>query len=269
MTDTKTTQRPVPWLALAGLGGFWLIGVRMLSPQWSVYDQYNYGWAVPFLCAYLLWQRWPNRPETGTVHLLPTITILAICALLLLPTRVIVEANPIWRAGSWAMALELVILTLGMVYLAGGKSWLRHFGFPVVFFLIAVPWPSLWEGAVVQNLMRVNTAIVVEALTALGVPALAHGNVIEISTGLVGIDEACSGIRSLQATLMIALFFGELYRLRVARRAWLVVAGVALALVSNLARTFVLVWVCTKSGIGALDKWHDPTGIAILLVCFG
>jgi hypothetical protein len=25
----------------------------------------------------------------------------------------------------------------------------------------------------------------------------------------VGIDEACSGIRSLQATLMIALFFGE------------------------------------------------------------
>jgi len=43
MTDTKTTQRPVAWLALAGLGGFWLIGVRMLSPQWSVYDQYNYG----------------------------------------------------------------------------------------------------------------------------------------------------------------------------------------------------------------------------------
>src|SRR6266498_1017201 len=174
----------------AGLGGFWLIRVRMLSPQWSVYDQYNYGWAVPFLCAYLLWQRWPDRPETGTVHCRPTITILAICSLLLLPTRVIVEANPIWRAGSWAMALELVILTLGMVYLAGAKSWLRHFGFSLVFFLIAVPWPSPWEGAVVQTLMRANTAIVVEVLTALGVPALARGNVIEISTGLVGIDEA-------------------------------------------------------------------------------
>ena len=180
MTDTKTTQRPVLWLALAGLGGFWLIGVRMLSPQWSVYDQYNYGWAVPFLCAYLLWQRWPNRPEPGTARRLPTLTILAICALLLLPTRLIVEANPIWRAGSWAMALLFVILTLGLVYLAGGKSWLRHFGFPVVFFLIAVPWPSLWEGAVVQTLMRVNTGIVVEVLTALGVPApcpreTAHG----------------------------------------------------------------------------------------------
>ena len=131
MTDTKATRRPVPWLALAGLGGFWLMGVRLLSPQWSVYDQYNYGWAVPFLCGYLLWQRWPNRPEPGPVHRRLTITILAICALLLLPTRVIVEANPIWRAGSWAMALELVILTLGTVCLAGGKSWLRHFAFPI------------------------------------------------------------------------------------------------------------------------------------------
>src|SRR5262249_11542736 len=159
------------------------------------------------------------------------------CALLLLPTRVTVEANPIWRAASWAMALEMVFLTLGLIYLAGGKSWLKHFGFPVAFFLVAVPWPSQWEGAIVQTLMRVNTVIVVEVLTVLGVPAVARGNVIEISTGLVGIDEACSGIRSLQATLMIALFFGELCRLQAARRGWLVLAGTGLALACNMART--------------------------------
>lgn len=269
MIETKATQRSVPWLALLGLGGFWLIVVRMLSPQWSVYAQYNYGWAVPFLCAYLLWQRWPNRPAPAPAHVVQALLVFTLCAFLLLPTRVIVEANPIWRAGSWAMALELVGLSLCIVYLVGGKSWLKHFGFPIFFFLIAIPWPSQWEGAVVQTLMRVNTTIVVEILTALGVPAVARGNVIEISTGLVGIDEACSGIRSLQATLMIALFFGELNRLRVARRTGLVLVGVALALVCNMARTFVLVWVCSKSGLGALDQWHDPTGIAILLVCFG
>ena len=268
MTDTKTTPRPVPWLALAGLGGFWLVVVRMLSPQWSVYDQYNYGWAVPFLCVYLLWQQWPNRPEPGAAHRGPAITLLVSCALLLMPTRVIVEANPIWRAASWAMALELVFLTLGLIYLTGGRSWLKHFGFPVVFFLVAVPWPSQWERAIVQTLMRVNTVVVVEVLTVLGIPAVARGNVIEISTGLVGIDEACSGIRSLQATLMIALFFGELYRLPAARRAWLVLAGAGLALACNMARTLVLVRVCSKSGLGALDRWHDPTGIAILLLCF-
>ena len=36
-----------------------------------------------------------------------------------------------------------------------------------------------------------------------------HGNVIETTGGFVDIDTACSGIRSLQAALMLALFFGE------------------------------------------------------------
>src|SRR6185436_13754717 len=109
--------------------------------------------------AYLLRQRWPNRPEPEVPRFGPTIITLALSALLLLPPRVIVEANPIWRAGSWAMALALITLTLCLVCLAGGKSWLKHFGFPVVFFLLAVPWPSQLEDGVVQTLRRVNTAI--------------------------------------------------------------------------------------------------------------
>ena len=82
-----------------------------------------------------------------------------LCALLLLPTRVIVEANLIWRVGSLAVGVELVGLSLCVVYLLGGAAWLRHFWFAVAFFLIAVPWPSQWEDLITQNLMRINTAI--------------------------------------------------------------------------------------------------------------
>ena len=267
-TRVATARVPAPWLALLGLAGFWFVVARLLSPQWSVYAQYNYGWAVPFLCLYLAWNRWPDRPAPTAPRILPGVALWFVIVLLLVPSRVIVEANLIWRFGSLAMGVELVGLTLCVLYLLGGAAWLRHFGFAVVFFLIAIPWPTLLESLVTQNLMRINTAIVVEVLTALGIPALPHGNVIEISTGLVGIDEACSGIRSLQATLMIAMFFGELYRLSVRRRVLLVASGVALAFACNMARTFLLVWVCSRSGLGAMEKWHDPTGIAILLICF-
>ena len=105
-------------------------------------------------------------------------------------------------------------------------------------------------------------------LNAVGVPALLHGNVIEVSTGLVGIDEACSGIRSLQATLMIALLFGEYYRLAATRRGWLLVAGPALALFFNFVRTFVLVSVAAHAGLPTMQRWHDPTGVALLVGCF-
>jgi exosortase/archaeosortase family protein len=120
----------------------------------------------------------------------------------------------------------------------------------------------------VQRLTGLNTAAVVESLTLLGIPATQAGNVIEVRNGQVGIDEACSGIRSLQATLMIALFFGELYRLGVRRRIGLVLAGTALAMVCNITRTFVLVWVCAQDGPSAMERWHDFTGVAILLVTF-
>src|ERR1043166_5355394 len=44
-------------LALCVLGAYWLLLIYQLSAQWSLYEQYNYGWSVPFLCAYLIWQR--------------------------------------------------------------------------------------------------------------------------------------------------------------------------------------------------------------------
>ena len=84
----------------------------------------------------------------------------------------------------------------------------------------------------------------------------------------MGIDEACSGLRSFQATLMIALFFGEFYRLTWARRWWLLAAGPALAMAFNLARTMLLVFVAARSGLPAMKQWHDPTGVALLLGCF-
>jgi exosortase/archaeosortase family protein len=108
----------------------------------------------------------------------------------------------------------------------------------------------------------------VEALTLWGIPALPQGNVIQISTGLVGIDEACSGIRSLQATLMIALFFGENYRFGWRRRLGLVAGGVGLAFVFNAARTFLLVSVAARDGLNEMAKWHDPAGVTILVGCF-
>jgi exosortase/archaeosortase family protein len=85
---------------------------------------------------------------------------------------------------------------------------------------------------------------------------------------VVGIEEACSGIRSLQASLMIALFLGQYYALRPARRVGLVLAGFALAMFFNLGRTTLLVVVASRQGVDAVAGWHDPAGVTILVGCF-
>jgi exosortase/archaeosortase family protein len=305
---------------LLPLAGYWLVLIYYLGAQWSVYEQYHYGWAVPFLCAYLLWRRVtqasqppssagvPAAADTPSpagevigqrsgVHLLSTIyhlpstifyLLLALCAFLYAPTRFLHEANPIWRLTSLLWTLEVIGLTLLTMHLVHGQMTeirgqkpqvsgpssifhlpsSRALAFPLCFFLVAVPWPSGLEHFLTQSLLRLNTSTTVELLGFFGIPAVQHGSVIEVSTGVVGVDEACSGIRSLQATLMISLFLGELYALSAWRRALCVVAGFALAFAFNLGRTLLLTRVAAAKGVGAVAAWHDPAGVTILVACF-
>jgi exosortase/archaeosortase family protein len=116
--------------------------------------------------------------------------------------------------------------------------------------------------------MRVSTTITVHSLNLFGIPALHHGNVIDLHTGLVGIDEACSGIRSLPAAIMISLFLGELYRMIWQRRVILIVCGILIAFLCNAGRTFLLCLVAAKDGIESMSNWHDPAGFTILSISF-
>ena len=185
------------------------------------------------------------------------------------------EANPEWRLVSWALAIEVVGLTLLAVYFVLGGQWLKRLAFSITYFLVAVPWPTILETPVIVGGKvakcadaRADAGVTVELLGWLGVPALPHGNVIEVATGEVGIDEACSGIRSFQATLMISLFLGEFYRLNFPRRIILILGGFLMSFGFNLARMSVLVWVAAHYGVNAIAQWHDPTGVTILIACF-
>ena len=265
--DSKTNPASII-LLLASLGLVWFEAIRHLRGEWSFNPQYSYGWSVPFLAIFLLWKRWPHRPAPArpSTRILPG-AILLVGVLLLFPIRFLSGANPDWRLLSWSGAAVAIAISLSLVYLIGGRPWVRHFMFPFLFVLVAVPWPTHLEQFVTQTLMRAVTAINVFGLNLAGVPALQHGNVIEVGSGLIGIEEACSGVRSLQATFMISLFLGELYSFSLRRRMILFLAGAILAFLCNLVRTALLVWVGTQDGAEAIHAWHDPAGLTILLFC--
>lgn len=265
---TSVARRQVDWFAVAAFGVLWLEIVSRLRLEWSVNPQYSYGWAVPFLALYIFWRRWQRAPEPSKPAATPLLVALILgAALLVVPVRLIQEANPDWRLLSWAMALSGVAISAAAIYLTGGSRWVRHFAFPLLFFLVAVPWPAQFEQALIQGLMRAVTAINVEVLNAVGISAVQMGNVIEVGSGFVGIAEACTGVRSLQATFMVSLFLGEFYSFSLGRRIVLVVAGALLAFVCNLIRTFFLVYVAEQQGTDAIKSWHDPAGLTILMAC--
>jgi exosortase len=260
----------VRWAAAIFLAAlYWLVLANTLRIDWQTNPQYNFGWGMLPLAVYLLALRWADRPAATPAplgHL--GLVVTGIALLVLLPIRLFQESSPDWRLVQWAHALTVTFLLLGGWWLIGGRPWLRHFWLPIAFLLFGVPWPSGPEKLLTDSLMRGVAGVTVETLNFLGILARQRGNLIELTTGIVGINEACSGVRSLQSTLMMAVFLGEYHRFRAAHRATLVVGGVALALAFNVARSFTVTMVCVKQGAAAANAWHDPAGFAVFALAF-
>jgi exosortase len=245
---------------------------RHLSVEWSLNPEYSYGWAVPFLCCYLALRELrqpmaPTLPPTAisspsnSRHLA---TVLLIGAAYV-PTRLIEEANPDWRLVSWLLGLEVVGVTIlvGSLVFAGRVS-----PRPALLFLTAVPWPTPAQSWLVNSLSSGVARCTTELLDMAGSPCVSSGNIIEVGSGLVGIEEACSGIRSLQAAWMLAVFCVLLHKLSVARALACVTGGVALSVCTNLLRTLVLAWLAANDGLEMMRDWHGTIGTASALMCF-
>ena len=198
-------------LPLVLFGTLWYLLLKHLSVRWAINPQYSFGWFVPAISAYLFLIRWRSRPAVEFAHSAVAKWFFCAAGFALLPTWLVEQPNPDWQLISWLLAFEIVALSLCAIYFVGGRSWLRHFAFSICFILVSVPWPSAVEDFVIQGLTEAATVVTVASLNLFHISAVQHGNVIEVKTGLVGVDEACSGVRSLQATLMVSLFLGELY----------------------------------------------------------
>lgn len=244
---------------------FWISIFNQQRLEWTVNVVYAYGWAVPFLSGYLIWERWRARPQPGK-PLSQGVAVAIAVALLVsyLPLRVVQEANPDWVRINWLVCVAGAILTLTAFASQGGWAYVRNFGFPVLFCFTALPWPVWMGDSLVQGLQRANAWICAELLTLGGMPAISEGNLVQIAGYWLNVEEACSGMRSLQTAFMMSLFLGEFYRMNMVRRGFLLLASFGVALLVNVGRTVALA-LYTSQGKG--EAMHDTVGNIAMVLC--
>ena len=260
------------WLLVAG---YWLWMIWACAGEWTNSEDYNYGWFVPLLALYFLWKRLEGAPRAESAP--PGIgagravawAVIVISLLVILPLEIVRQTPIHWRPNLWAIAFLAVGNTLAAAWLTGGCARFKIFLIPTLFMLVGVPWPTFVESAVAYPLMPVVTRWAVGLLHFLGYPATAAGTTITLPNCTVGVEEACSGLRSLQTALMVGVAAGELTRLGAWGRVALMLVAFVMALAGNQVRVLMLALAGIGGGNRAVENLHDTAGYVVLAILLG
>ncbi|KRP36866.1 MAG: hypothetical protein ABS34_05455 [Opitutaceae bacterium BACL24 MAG-120322-bin51] len=283
---------------------------------WGAREDYSFGYLVPFFAIYVIYDRWPvirsyllrgDAPEvvgtpaasvaTGVTQLfewlayavfLGGLSLFAIGALLRSVTG---PQNPasLSIAAGFAGLLLSVVFIMTKERVDGQPLSLRSrlmltglFLFPALIWLISAPMVSAVETEIRVFLLTKVTIVVFNIFDIIGYEIEREGNVLLLPEGQVGVEEACSGIRSLTACLFAGSFLAAVFLNRFWKKVLLVAAAMGFAVLTNLIRSlFLTLWAYNYGSqaidahwvlplVGDIGSVHDVTGFAILgFTCVG
>lgn len=235
-----------------------------VSYYWNTDPDLSFGWIVLMLSGYILWETFEHR--RWALNQWGVLTFLGfgfgMCFLFLF--QIYTAAMGVMPAAIWAFAFGYCMVVVSNLWSTVRGVVFYRLAFAFLFPLIAMPLPSIVDRLVVGGLQGVVATWVVETLNIIGVPAAKEGSLVRLPGGVVGVDEACSGIRSLQSAIMATLFIGYLTLRRVFARGVLFTVGCGLAIFGNLLRALFLSLSAAKHGIESVDEVHDAAGWGIL-----
>jgi exosortase len=231
-----------------------------LVRQWYIDPDYSHGFLVPFLSAYLIWQR---RDKLAEVMRRPSnaglIVVLGSLGLLFLGSL---------GAELFLTRISIIGTICGLIIYFSGWALLRAMAFPLAFLLFAIPIPVLIYNEIVFPLQFIASRFATSTLELLGLfPIMREGNVLIMPGMRLEVIEACSGIRSLMSLLAFAAAYGYLVEKSVPVRWFLFLAMIPLAIISNGTRVMITALMTNYIGPRAAEGFmHAASGWVIFLV---
>ncbi len=261
------------WFIL-GLVALLVAGITLfLSPQWRHNLDLQHGWFTPLIFALLIHEA---RTRGTQRFLQPTVSVRSgIAGLVLIGLLLLVAGGLYTAALEWTHALVAAMATsafcalLAAAWISFALSTVRlvpfnwQAGVAIFLWLLSSPLPPGTYGTLTHGLQAGVTSVVLNALHFLGIAAVQHGNIIQLTNVSVGIEEACSGVRSLISCVYAGFFISAALVRRPAARAWVIAMAAPLAIAMNLVRSFTLT-LLAHLGVDTTGAWHDVTGYAII-----
>lgn len=265
----------LPWTAkfcLAALGAAAAaLSVRLWS-EWRHNPDLSHGLFMPIVFLVLLHESRRGTPRWLRAGFATSATFagLLLGGLLALVAAGLYAASLDWTHPlvNLALATSLVLLLgAGLTALARDNVRFTPCNWSALvalgLWLLAAPIPPGTYSRLTLGLQLFVSENTVRVLHLAGIAAVRHGNIIELARATVGVEEACSGVRSLLSCVFAGLFFSATLVRRPWARALLIALSAPLALVMNFLRSLLLT-LLANGGVEIAGTWHDVTGFAVL-----
>ncbi|MDA8382455.1 MAG: exosortase A [Betaproteobacteria bacterium] len=248
---TRPQDRDRTWRRVALIAGITLAGllllhwpvVRFTWDTWADNQTFAHGFVIFPLSGWLVWRR---RREIMALSPTPQYWALALLAL----------GGFAWELGFLGKAIvvqqyALVALIPAAALALFGYRVVRAIAFPLFYLFLAVPFGEM----LIPHMMAWTANFTVLAVQHSGVPVFQQGPFFELPNGDWSVVEACSGLRYLIASYTLGLLYAYLTYRTLWRRVLFVGASVAVPVVANWLRAYMIVM------IGYLSNMRLAVGI--------
>ncbi|WP_404420279.1 exosortase/archaeosortase family protein [Nibricoccus sp. IMCC34717] len=254
---------------------------------WREKEDYGFGWLAPLFVLYVINERWPTlralfseprfEPSRRTLSLSAAWCSFALSLAFFCCGALYRAAAGISYGGTLAITLGASGIVFSGLWVSGLAHHLKSplkpavlMLFPALIWIVSAPMLTVIESNLSTTLRSEITHIVFGFYDLLGFPIEQRGNVLVLPSGQVGVEEACSGIRSLTGCLFAGSFLAATFTQRIWSKVLLVVLSLLLAFFSNLLRSLFLTGWAIRHGSHSIEGTvHDVSGYAVLGVTVG
>lgn len=253
----------VYFLVLVALAGFsFYPAIREMVHIWEVREEYSYGYLIPFITVFLLWQKrdvLENSPFTGSWAGIGIICLGIILFVLGTLTAFIM-------ATQYAMLMVLV----GAVFSIMGWSAFRPVLVPLLFLAFMLPLPGFFLLNLSAQLQLISSVIGVEVIRLFGISVYLEGNVIDMGSMQLQVVEACSGLRYLFPLMSLSFICAYIFRGAFWKKAIIFLSSIPITILMNSFRIGAIGVLVEYGGKSQAEGFlHDFEGWVIFMACMG
>jgi len=262
--DSRWKFSPLTWMCMIAAGAILVLpfhaGLARMVGMWATKEEYSYGYMIPLVTAFLIWDRRDELARTpfhgSWLGVLVTIAGFGLL--------VVGELSTIWVIVQYAFLVALFGVALAFT----GWPAFRVIWVPLFLLAFMVPLPQFALQEISTRLQLVSSELGVLLIRLAGIGVFLEGNVIDLGKYKLEVAEACSGLRYLFPLTALGFIAAYLFKGPLWKRAVIFLSTIPITVLMNSFRIGMIGVLVEYAGRSMAEGFlHDFEGWTIFLAC--